>query len=450
MPLTRTAVTRLAFVVGALVMLHGGSTRAEDSETVVLDSRRYAIVAGRFSEFATFQNRLRAAVEACGRGAELPPAFTPNGRIGPDTEAAIRLFAACRGEATFPETSKARQGVLTTGVWKAVMGAAPVPDATTRAHAMVLSFEGTDFGDAPEWNLCQDGMRQGPRGQVLCFNSSDPCSYLTWGPRGATVGSGREIQYILAEVGRRNPQLLQHTFGAEYPTLARLYRAKSGPPNSCTGQIPVKVLVCSIWSTPERRAIWDNALKLLGTDAGVRQIYDKLYTAEEFDGGKMRAFFALWTSLGLPVSEVDLAYFLDRITHLGGPPPQAEIKEKMEACMRDEKAVSRHGAARRCLSRLQTHATQPDYRTARDVGYYLDAYTEGEIAEREIKLWASYMALSAVHNFGLRDDVAMPLPKTETVRALGMELPPEADGQVLPSEAARCPAAVLTPLPKKP
>ena len=423
--------------------------KAEPDEAVVLDARRYPVFAGRYSVFATFQARLREKLDDCGRSdIEIAPRDAPpTGRLGPETVEAIKALAACGGAGAQAEGSLAREGVLTERVWRSVMGDAPIPDATLRAHTMVLSFEGTDFGDRPEWNLCQDGMRQGPRGRVACFNSSDPCSFLTWGPRGATAGWGREIQHILAALEQRNRALLKSAFGSEYATLARFYRAKSGQPNSCTGPIPLKILVCSIWMTPERRNIWENALQILGRDAQVREIYDQLYSAQEFDGLKMKAFFELWNALGLPPSEVDYAFFLDRITHLGCPPgPAPEVAEKMRACIAGENgAISRHGAARRCLARMQLHATQPDYRSGRDVAYYLDAYREGALPEQEIKLWAAYMTLSAVHNFGLRDEQPVRLVAAPTLRALGMELPPEADGQVLPSEIARCPVSVLTP-----
>lgn len=438
-----------AWLLPALWLAAAQASAADGAETVVLDARRYPIFAGRHSPFATFQARLRERLDACGRGdVETGPRDAPpNGRLGPETVEAIKAFVDCGGAEA--SGALAREGVLTIAVWRAVMGDMPVPDATARAHTMVLSFEGTDFGDAPEWNLCQDGMRQGPRGPVACFNSSDPCSYLTWGPRGATAGSGREIQYILSAIDQRNPALLKAAFGVEYATLKRFYRAKSGPRDSCVGPVPLKILMCSIWATPERRAVWERALKSLGNEPSVREAYDHLYTAEEFDGLKFKAFFTLWTALNLAPSEIDYAFFLDRITHLGGPPaPATGIAAKMQACIAAEKgAINRHGAARRCLSRMQTHATQPDYRTGRDVAYYLDAYSEGAIPESEIKLWAAYMTLSAAHNFGLRDEQPVPLPQSAALSALGLELPPEADGQVMPAETARCPAAVLRPAP---
>lgn len=422
---------------------------ADASDAVILDARRYAIFAGRYSPFATFQTRLRERLEACGRSdIEIVPRDSlATGRLGPETVEGIKALVTCGGATAGASGSLASEGVLTETVWRDVMGDAPIPDATTRAHALVLSFEGTDFGDVPEWNLCQDGMRQGPRGRISCFNSSDPCSYLTWGPRGATAGQGREIQYILAAIDQRNPALLKSAFGSEYVTLKRFFRAKSGAANSCAGPIPLKILVCSVWNTPERRSIWEKALQTLGGDRSVREIYDQLYSAQEFDGLKLKAFHQLWAALQLPPSEVDYAFFLDRITHIGGPPgPAPDVASKMRACMAGERdAISQHGAARRCLARLQQHATQPDYRTGRDVAYYLDAYREGGIPEEEIKLWAAYMPLSAAHNFGLRDDRTVRLVDAPSVRDLGMSLPPEADGQVLPSEIARCPASVLTP-----
>lgn len=439
------------WAVPALWLLTLPGLAASNEDPVVLDARRYDIVAGRFSKFEDFEARLQVKLDACGQGepAVTPKGEPPAGRIGRPTMEAIKRLPACDG-AAIPPDSLARQGVLTASVWKMVMGERPVPTPVDRAHALVLNFEGTDFGDPPEWNLCQDGVKQGPKGLTACYNSSDPCSYVTWGPRGATAGAGREIQYVLAAMNRQDPGLLKSAFGAEYPTLSRFFRVKSEAGETCSGPIPLKILVCSIWAKGDRRAAWERALAQLGREPSVRAAYEKLYAAEEFDGGKLRAFYAMWNALALPPSEVDFAFFLDRITHLGGPPePSKAMTEKMQTCITGQSgAISRHGAARRCLSQLQSHATQQENRTARDVAYYLDAYVKDAIPEREVKLWAAYVPLSAVHNFGLRDDVAAPLPQSETLKALDLELPPALDGQVLPAEIARCPAIVLTPLPK--
>ena len=119
-------------------------------------------------------------------------------------------------------------------------------------------------------------------------------------------------------------------------------------------------------------------------------------------------------------SEVDYAFFLDRATHLGGPPDATdETIQQLSSCIKNERgSVSLNGSGRRCLARMQRHETQQEYRTARDVAYYLDAYEEGALDEREVRAWARYVPLSAVHNFGLRDDKPISLTKAATLAAL--------------------------------
>jgi len=72
------------------------------------------------------------------------------------------------------------------------MGTDPVPSLQDRANALVFSLKRRFFGDTPEWNFCEDSKARQirsrpPAPSFVCYNSSDPCSYLTWGPRGATA-----------------------------------------------------------------------------------------------------------------------------------------------------------------------------------------------------------------------------------------------------------------------
>ena len=215
-----------------------GAALADDGgDAVLLDSRRYEVIAGRFSVFAEFQRRLQAVLNECGKAepAVVPPGQRPTGRIGPETRLAIQRVMTCPAAASVPNPSRASEGIITEQLWRAVMGNQALPTVKDRAHAMILSFEATDFGDAPEWNLCQNGSRKGWFGGLTCYNETDPCSYLTWGPRGATAGTGREIQLILWKVEKQHPDLIKSAFGSEYPNLARFFRLNAGAKDSCEG-----------------------------------------------------------------------------------------------------------------------------------------------------------------------------------------------------------------------
>jgi hypothetical protein len=60
----------------------------------------------------------------------------------------------------------------------------------------------------------------------VCYNVGDPCAFLTWGPRGATAGLGKEIQLILWMIWKENPALIERAFGAEAGNLQRFFRLK--------------------------------------------------------------------------------------------------------------------------------------------------------------------------------------------------------------------------------
>lgn len=442
----------IAAVAGVLLGSMSPSSAA-DAETVVFDATRYVIQAGRHSRFAVFQNNLQTALARCGSQHRVfATGAAPDGKFDEPTRAAIRRVVECTPDNPHLRGGAARQGVLTLGVWRAIMGDGPPPTVEERARALVLSFEATDFGDAPLWNLCQDGTRAryGPsnrnRAAFQCFNESDPCSFLTWGPRGATAGSGREIQHVLWMAAQRDPQLLQRAFGTEYANIDRFIRLKGGSAGQCDGDVPLKKFICAIWMDPIRRVNWETALAALGHEPMIRRAYDQLYALREFDGAKLERFYALWQRLGLTPSEVDYAYFIDRITHLGGPPDDNGFTEKLTSCLAGEtSAVSVNGAARRCASRLQPHTTQPDLRAARDVAFYLDSYPEGALTVGEIRAWASYVPLSATLNFALSDSAPHASQPAADLGSLGAALPDASGTELTDHERTACPPSVLSP-----
>jgi hypothetical protein len=356
-----------------------------------------------------------------------------------------------------PRGSPAAEGVITEAVWRAAMGDQPLPSVQDRANALILSFEATDFGDKPEWNFCQDSKRDrrhpaDPRSpRFVCYNDSDPCSYLTWGPRGATAGSGREIQWVVWMVWKSQPALVEKAFGDEFANLDRFLRLKGAKSDQCEPDTPVARFMCAIWLDPHRRKVWEDALVALGRSPVARAAYARLYASQEYDGEKLRDFDALWKRLDLAPSEVDYAFFLDRVTHLGGPPDDTDATvAAMSACIAQESAaLNRNAAARRCLARLQPHERQPGYRLARDVAYYLDGYPDGALGEKEVSTWAGYVPLSAVHNLGLSDLKPVEIGEAAPVASLGEDAPRPTSAELTAAEMEACPAGVLAPLPRR-
>lgn len=459
LPLTcRRALT---WLLAAVVSMMSWATAMAAADAVILNPNRYDVFVGRYSVFAKFQIHLQRVLDECGKSAPavVPRGGRPSGKIGRETRHGIARALGCEALRQVPENSPAREGILTEAVWRAVMADDPLPTVRDRADALVLSFEGTDFGELPEWNFCQDNIAFLPRqsnrwaSDFVCHNASDPCAFLTWGPRGATAGLGREIQLILWMIWKEDPALVERAFGAEAGNLERFFRLKGGGSKGCYTETPLKRFLCAIWMDPARSARWENALVQLGQVSLVRDAYARLYAMREFDGEKLRTFFELWQKLGLTPSEIDYAFFMDRITHLGGPPDGGGVSavEALTACMREEHgAVSVNGAARRCLARLQPHETQPDYRLGRDVAYYLEAYGQGALSENEIKNWANYVPLSAIHTFGLSDEKPAQREDAAPLSALGPDLAQPDASDLAPIDRSDCPATVISPEPRKP
>jgi hypothetical protein len=179
----------------------------------------------------------------------------------------------------------------------------------------------------------------------------------------------------------------------------------------------------------------------------VRRNYAQLYTYDEFDGGKLGALFELWKELGLSVSEVDYAFFVDRATHLGGPPDETEQTVKqMNACLKQQtNALSRNGAARRCLAKVQPHDTQAENRLGRDVAFYLDSFPDAALSNAEVSAWAGYVPLTATRDFGLSDERTVDLQEAPSLAERWPDGPSASSSEITPEEMTACPATVLMP-----
>ena len=459
MPSSLRLFRRLAGVSILLLSLQAAPCYAEPtgSDDVILDSTRYDILSGRYSVFAKFQANLQTILTACGKSAPVVVAKgeQPSGKIDAVTRQGIQAALGCEALKSVPAESAAKDGVITGELWQAVMGDDRLPSLRDRIDALVLSFEGTDFDETPEWNLCADNAKDQSdpkKPGFVCHNTSDPCSLLTWGPRGATAGSGREIQWVLWLTMKRDAALVQKAFGSEYQTLRRFLNLTGNEEGkSCTEATPLKRFMCAVWVDPNRRQVWDRALAELGRSPLVRRNYAQLYAYDEFDGSKLGSLSELWKALGLSVTEVDYAFFVDRATHLGGAPDdEAATVKQMNGCLsQDKQALTRNGAARRCLAKIQPHDTQAENRLGRDVAFYLDAFPDAALSKAEVSAWAGYVPLSATRDFGLSDERTVDREEAPSLTERWPDGPSATSSELTPQEQNACPATVLTPVQRK-
>jgi hypothetical protein len=391
----------LAFVASCVLSQAYG---AEDD--IVLDASGPPLRVGVYSRYGDFQRNLRERIIAC----KLLPT-TPEdqlGTFGPSTTKEISALNSCKKHL---ENSTPNVGKLTVAVWREIMGTSALPSVEERADVLTLTFEATDFTDPPEWNFCQDNSgpaeerAQRAMATSTCFNETDPCSLLTWGPRGATAGQGREIQRILQRVGESDSAAIDRSFGAEARNVRRFVGLSGPEPDSCDGSSALEHFMCAIWIDSDRRQLWTHGFQLLGADPGVRAIYRGLYRSYPFDGEKLERYGRLWAQLSLVPSEVDFAFFYDRATQIGGPPDDdPALAGEIKSCIRaDTLTANIHAAARRCLSLRHPHPTLPTDRLGRDVSYYIDAYPQSALSPKELTTWHGFIPLSAVKTVGLSD-----------------------------------------------
>jgi hypothetical protein len=428
------------------LFIGGGPALGEDA--VILDPRDHPIRTGAYSTFAAFQQVLDQRLRDCSRAAG-PATRQSFATFDSLSAATIRAAVACGMIADLPESSPARLGVLTASVWQSVMGDRPPPALAEIVAVITLSFEDTDFTDPPQWNFCQDnpGPQATRAADALrnrrCINGTDPCSLLTWGPRGATAGQGREIQHILWRISRESLDLFSRAFGSELRSAIRFLHLPGAPPDRCEGTSATEHFMCAIWVNPRRRKIWDDAFRELGSSSLARQIYNEVYAGQAFDGEKLEAYDRLWRAIKLAPTEIDFAFFFDRSTHVGDPPDDPALVGRLRACIAKEPvSVGEHARARRCLSILHPHSTQPTDRVGRDVTFYVDAYPPVSLGRRELQLWQAHVPLRAAKNFGLSDERSVPPGKMLTsVNDAG---PPKEEAGLDPDEGT-CPLFILTP-----
>jgi len=408
--------------MGLLVCVGMTWARAQ-SDQVLYSLRRKPLFDGKFGKLAEAQAAIGAALVRCGR-----TAIAVDGNFGNGTALAVKTLVACPEiRPHIPPNSSAHQGAITESLWKTLLPNSAVPSVEERSQTLVLTYEATDY-DRLEWNFCQNKPLWSPENPSMPCFTNDPRSYITWGPRGATAGHGREVQWVLWRVDQRDASTLSTAFGPEAATVRQLISLND---------LSVSRLLCSIYADERRRNSWTRAFQTLGKSELVRSMYDLHYLSRMSDGAKMATFYRLYDKLGIRPTEVDYAFFLDRATHSSAPSDLDSAARKIQGWLEEKRVTRTPGNVRRAIAARFPTASQTKDRLGRDVAFFIDAVSEAELTQEERQAWRDRGQLSAA-NVGLSDERAAP----------ALDSGPPVTGASFSESlepAPACPSSVLNP-----
>ncbi|MFO6430285.1 hypothetical protein ACLBKT_09400 [Erythrobacter sp. W302b] len=379
---------------------------------------------GGFGPIAALQLRMKELLRPIDPG--ISDALIADGQFGPKSGHALqRLLATAEYSAFAPRKGQPLR--ISEALWRKLMPGVAPPSREERSMTLILTYEATEFNKIASWNFCQnpklgtDGKKVTRRPE--CRTNDD--SLLTWGPRGATMMGGSEIQAVIIELRQRAPHLLHSAFGVEYAALDRsLALSKSpsiepekGKVRTLANVSDLELYMCSIWLDPARASTWSQAFAQLGSSAMVRSVYNEIYASAGFDGSKVRGFYTLYEKLGVAPSEIDHAFFLDRATHTSGVTSDisgVSANSVGAALRRAEQIMAKLGSppyanwqVRQAISQILIPTRQRADRNGRDVAFFVDALGEDGLTATERANWRERFALSA-SMFGLSDDRPMP------------------------------------------
>ena len=349
----------------------------------VLRYRGKALSGSRWGLVGDLQHSMNAALEACGKSPlQLDGIFGKNSREG------LRRLASCPD---FADLSMAEgeehDGHVTVGIWTRLNENSPTPVAIGRAFVLWLTHEGTDY-DVAEFNISSNGTPQ----------PNDPKSFLTWGPYGATVGHGAEVQRILS-----SPELasvLASCFGTELTALQTLLPLRKEA---------ARPLMTEIASTPARRSAWKAAFKCLGSEKLVRDAYERLAWGQDWFMPNVRALAKIVTDSGSQVSETDFAMFVDIGMHMTVTNQRIQAVKTALAAPNLPNPLS-SAARRQAIGQalVATLSNQIEDRRGRNVVYYVDGIGEANLSAAERQAWQTRSGLKA-SDLGLADQ-PLPIP----------------------------------------
>jgi len=339
---------------------------------------RYAghyLKGSRFGKIAKFQDALSIELTTW----EKPP-VTPDGIYGKKTRDGIVTLCdlADFSELKVPETDS-QFGAITFDLWDRLMTTVPAPTVHERAFVISLSHEGTDY-DHTEWN----------------FGTSDQESVLTWGPYGATVGYGREVQGVLHRVFETDDQILKQAFGSEFTVLEQLLDGEDG-----------ESLLDPVHQDVTRRKNWLEAFGTLGGESIVREEYEAYaFTTDEWLRPPIRRLYEkLIPNPAETSTAVDYGFFLDLAMHMSIT--EKRVTNTYEAIVSKELQIGRPLTAaerRRVISETMIPSKQKEDRLGRNVVFFVDDVGEEALTPEESSAWKQRTGRRA-SDCGLTDEV---------------------------------------------
>ena len=347
-----------------------------DSE-IILRYDGAALRGGRWSFVRTFQDALNDALAGCG----IAP-LGADGSFGRGSRAAVTKLGGCPGFGGLEVGAGERNaGILTQALWRKLLPDEPMPDAFERAHVIWLTHEATDYGKA-EFNFTATGQPQ----------PNDRFSYLTWGPFGATVGHGREVQKILAMPAAN--AAIGPCFAGEATAVQTLLTASDPAARDLLRQVVVD---------PDRRKRWSDGFECLGTKPQVRAAYDAF--ALDTDQWLRPAVRRLEGLVGPdPVTGVDYAFFVDLAMHMSISPQRIGAVRRVLAD-RGQQGGGLSASERRQIigqTLVSLLGNQVEDRRGRNVVFYIDGLGDDGLSPQEIAAWQHRSAFRA-SDVGLSD-----------------------------------------------
>jgi hypothetical protein len=203
----------------------------------------------------------------------------------------------------------------------------------------------------------------------------------------------------------------------------------------------LETYLCGVWMSPKRQSAWVDGFKALGAAAELPELYRDVYRSASFDGGKIATFHRVWTSeeFGLPVSELDHAFFIDRSAHM------SISERKLKDALRSLKSASRSAwppAPAAIRQYVALDVRPPNQRTdqlGRDIAFYVEGVGQSALSADETAAWANRGRRNAV-DLGLSDTRVV--PEFTAGPAISHPMP---TGTLTDAETALCPAPVLNP-----